>query len=100
MRIDVQTGGTSRGLRDARAGLAHISMVSRNVKEADLIRFTIAIDGVALIVHRDNSLAQLTREQITGIYTRKIGNWSELGRPNEKIVLVNKADGRSTLETF
>ena len=43
---------------------------------------------------------QLTREQITGIYTRKIGNWSELGGPNEKIVLVNKADGRSTLETF
>ena len=45
MRIDVQTGGTSRGLRDARAGLAHISMVSRNVKEADLIPFTIAVIG-------------------------------------------------------
>jgi phosphate transport system substrate-binding protein len=44
VRIDVQTGGTSRGIRDARSGLAHIGMVSRALKEeeTDLIPFTIA----------------------------------------------------------
>jgi phosphate transport system substrate-binding protein len=81
VRIDVQTGGTSRGIRDARSGLAHIGMVSRALKkeeETDLIPFTIAIDGLALIVHADNPLAELTRQQTIGIYTGKIGNWSEL----------------------
>jgi phosphate transport system substrate-binding protein len=102
VRIDVQTGGTSRGIRDARSGLAHIGMVSRALKEqeTDLIPFTIAIDGVALIVHADNPLAELTREQTIGIYTGKSGNWSELGGPDKKIVVVNKAEGRSTLELF
>jgi phosphate transport system substrate-binding protein len=102
IRIDVQTGGSSRGIHDARSGLADIGMVSRELKkqESDLIPFTVALDGIALIVHAANPIAELTRQQIVDIYTGKINNWSKLGGADQTIVVVNKAEGRSTLELF
>jgi phosphate transport system substrate-binding protein len=102
VRIDVQTGGSARGIKDARTGLADIGMVSRALKEdeKDLTSFLIALDGVALIVHADNPIAELTRQQIIDIYVGKINNWSELGGADEPIVVINKAEGRSTLELF
>ena len=102
VRIDVQTGGSSRGLKDARTGLADIGMVSRALKEEekDLIPFTIGLDGVAMIVHADNPIKDLSRQQIIDIYVGKINNWSELGGSDEPIVVINKAEGRSTLDLF
>ena len=102
VRIDVQTGGSSRGLKDARTGLADIGMVSRELKEEekDLTPFVIGIDGVAMIVHADNPIAELTKQQIIDIYTGKINSWSELGGPDEQIVVINKAEGRATLDLF
>lgn len=101
-RIDVQTGGSSRGVGDTRSGLADIGMVSRDLKsdEADLKVFLLARDGVCLIVHADNPVQSLTVEQIVGIYTGKFRNWSEVGGRDAVITVVNKAEGRSTLEVF
>lgn len=102
VRIDIQTGGSSRGIKDARTGLANIGMVSRALKEdeKDLTSFLIGIDGVAMIVHADNPIKELTRQQISDIYTGKINSWSELGGADEPIVVINKAEGRATLEVF
>ena len=57
-RIDVQSGGSSRGIADVRRGMADIGMVSRqlNPDENDLVGYPIARDGVAVILHRDNPL--------------------------------------------
>ncbi len=102
VRVDVQTGGSSRGVNDARAGLADIGMVSRALKssERDLLSFTIALDGIGIIVHRDNPVSALSKEQIIDIYTGKLGNWREAGGTDAPITVVNKAEGRSTLELF
>jgi phosphate transport system substrate-binding protein len=102
VRIDVQTGGSSRGIADARQGIADIGMVSRALKddEKDLIAFPIARDGVALILHASNPVSALSRDQIIGIYKRDITNWSEVGGLDRPITVVNKAEGRSTLEIF
>jgi phosphate transport system substrate-binding protein len=102
VRIDVQTGGSHRGLNDARRGLADIGMVSRALKddERDVTPIVLAYDGVTMIVHKDNPVAELSKAQIVDIYTGKIENWSALGGPDEDIVVVNKAEGRSTLESF
>ena len=56
VRIDVQTGGSSRGIADARRGTADIGMASRALKpgEEDLAAHTIALDGITVIVHKDN----------------------------------------------
>lgn len=102
VRIDVQTGGSTRGIIDARRGLADIGMVSRRLKvsERDLEAHTIALDGISIILHRDNSVQTLSNEQIIKIYTGKISNWSSLGGPDQSITVVNKAEGRSTLALF
>lgn len=102
VRIDVQTGGSSRGVIDARNGLADIGMVSRSLKveENDLKSFTIALDGIGLILHKDNSIKALTDQQVIDIYTGKITNWKAVGGKDARITVVNKAEGRSTLELF
>lgn len=102
VRIDVQTGGSHRGLNDARRGLADIGMVSRALKddERDVRPIVLAYDGVTIILHKDNPIQELSKTQIVDIYTGRIENWSALGGPDEAIVVVNKAEGRSTLESF
>lgn len=102
VRIDVQTGGSSRGVSDARSGLANIGMASRALKteENDLKSFTIALDGVGLILHKDNPVKTLTDQQVIDIYTGKITNWKDVGGKDAPVTVVNKAEGRSTLELF
>jgi phosphate transport system substrate-binding protein len=102
VRIDVQSGGSSRGVADARQGLSDIGMVSRAMKEdeRDLSAFPVARDGVCPILHRENPVQALTDEQVVAIYTGKITNWKAVGGVDAPITVVNKADGRSTLEVF
>lgn len=102
VRVDVQTGGSSRGVNDARAGLADIGMASRALhpEESDLKHYTIALDGIGIILNRANPVRALGEEQIVAIYTGLITNWKDVGGPNQRITVVNKAEGRSTLELF
>lgn len=102
VRIEVQTGGSSRGISDTRSGTADIGMISRNLKdtERDLIAHELARDGVCLIVHADNPVSNLSDEQVVSIYTDKVANWNEVGGPDAPIVAVHKTEGRGTLEVF
>ena len=102
VRIDVQSGGSSRGVADARQGVANLGMVSRELKdnEKDLQAFTIAKDGVSIITNSENPVKSLTDKQIVDIYTDKINNWKQVGGKDAPITVVNKAEGRSTLELF
>ncbi len=102
VRVDVQTGGSSRGVADARSGLADIGMASRSLKadEKDLTPHTLAMDGVGVILHSSNPLQTLTDDQIKAIYRGQIKNWKDVGGKDQAITVVNKAEGRSTLELF
>ncbi len=102
VRIDVQTGGSSRGIADTRQGVADIGMVSRALKnnEKELQAFPIAKDGISLILNQDNPVQNLTDQQIVDIYKGKINNWKQIGGLDAPITVVNKAEGRSTLELF
>ena len=102
VRIDVQTGGSSRGIADARSGIAQIGLVSRALKpdEADLVAHSIALDGIGLIVHRSNPVVTLSDAQVRALYTGATTQWREVGGPALKVSVVNKAEGRSTLELF
>ena len=101
VRVDVQTGGSSRGIADARDGRAEIGMSSRALRPEEaggLLSDTIAWDGVAFVVHADNPVAELTDEQLVAVFTGRIDNWRQLGGPDAAIVVVNRADGRSELD--
>lgn len=102
VRVDVQSGGTSRGIQDVRAGLAAIGMVSRalTVEEKDLQAYYIAEDGIAMIVHASNPLTTISSQQVVGLYTGQLTDWQTLGGAPGAVVKVHKAEGRSTLELF
>lgn len=102
VRVDVQTGGSARGIYDSRKGTADIGMVSRSLKpeEQDLQAHTIAWDGIGIILHASNPVASLSRQQIIDIYSGKIINWNAVGGRDARVTVVNKAEGRSTLELF
>lgn len=101
-RVDVQTGGSSRGIHDVRQGLSDIGLVSRPLKadERDLVAFPIARDGICVILHAANPVASLTDAQVAAVYTGRIANWKPLGGRDAPITVVHKAEGRSTLELF
>jgi phosphate transport system substrate-binding protein len=103
VRVDVQAGGSTRGVSDARQGLADIGMVARSLKpdEAMLHATPIALDAVCIIVNRANSVKkELSDDQIVRMYTRGVSNWKEVGGPDLPIVLVHMSDGRALLDLF
>lgn len=103
LRVDVQSGGSGRGIQDALSGMAHLGMASRDLKEdersAGLISHVIAYDGIVLIVHRDNPLTALDSEQVRAIYTGQQSDWEAFGG-HGPITVINKAEGRATLDLF
>ena len=51
-------------------------------------------------MHASNRIPALSRRQAIDIYTGQIVNWKVVGGPDAPITVVNKAEGRSTLELF
>ncbi|WNM62706.1 phosphate ABC transporter substrate-binding protein [Candidatus Nitrospira neomarina] len=102
IRVDIQTGGSSRGIADVINGVADIGMASRALKsqEHHLHGSVIAHDGITVILHRSNPVQELTDDQIKAIYTGGITHWNQVGGSDAPITVVNKAEGRSTLELF
>ena len=104
VRIDVQTGGSSRGITDALSEVADLGMASRalkpNEEEQGLVGHRLAVDGVSLIVNSENSIGGLTKQQVVQLFTGEITDWSDLGGSDAEVVVVNKAEGRATLEVF
>lgn len=98
VEIDVQGGGSSVGISSARSGLADLGMVSRALKpdEADLVATPIALDGIALVVHASNPVTDLSTGDVVAIFSGERPEWSP-GRP---VTVVNKEEGRATLELF
>lgn len=100
--IEVQAGGSGRGLADARQGKADIGMVSRALGEAeqDLVGLPIARDGVAVVVHKDNPVRSLSDAQVVSIYTGKLTNWKQVGGRDAPILTVVAEEKRSSTELF
>lgn len=102
VRIEVQAGGSERGIGDVRGGKADIGMVSRALtgQESDLYGFPIARDGVCLILHRENPVRTLTDRQVADIYTGRIGNWKKVGGRDAPITVLNPKAGYASTKLF
>lgn len=102
--IDVQGGGSAAGITAAESGTADIGMSSRNLKDPELERglwwVEIARDGLAIIVHPDNLMKDLTFEQIRDIYSGKILNWNQVGGRDAEIHLIAREEGSGTRTAF
>jgi len=104
VQIDVQGVGSTAGVKSANDGSANIGMASRNLKEGEkewgLTEHVIAYDGIAVVVHPSNNLAELTTEKVTQIFKAEITNWNELGGPDKEIIVVSREAGSGTRGAF
>jgi len=102
IEVDVQGGGSSAGIIAAANGTANLGMSSRHLKddESGLWVIEIAKDGLAIIVHPDNPVRDLSLTQVRRIYTAETGNWSALGGADHRIHIITREDGSGTRSAF
>jgi len=110
VNISVRGGGSSVGIAAIIDGTVDIGNASRPIQTKELAlgrskgrilkEIPIARDGIAVIVHKDNPVENLSLEQLRDIFTGKIANWKELGGKNMPIVVVSRDTSSGTFETF
>lgn len=80
VEIEIQTNDSSSGMLSAKEGTCDIGMASRNLKSSEseiLSGLTIARDGIAVIVNRQNPKSDLSLATLRGIYTGSIRFWEQ-----------------------
>ncbi len=103
VKINVQGGGSSVGIKSAQDGIADIGTSSKNLKDDEkqgLTDYLIAKDGIVVAVNDENSVSDLTLDQIKDIFSGKITNWNEVGGSDAPINVITREDGSGTLDAF
>lgn len=102
--VTTEYTGSGAGLESLNAGSVDIGNASRHVKDEEAsngaVENVIALDGIAVIVDKDNSVVDLTSEQLAGIYKGEIANWSEVGGDDKAIVVIGRESGSGTRDAF
>ena len=82
IEVEVQQSDSTTGILNAIEGTADIGMASRALEDAELSQgvteTVIALDGIGVIVNKENALSGLTSEQVKAIYTGEITSWDGL----------------------
>jgi len=79
--IEIQISDSTTGMNSVMEGTCDIGMASRELKESELQRLkptVIAMDGLVIIVNKENSISNLTSDQIRGIFKGEIISWNEV----------------------
>lgn len=96
--------GSSAGIEAVTSGTADIGNSSRNLKDSEkaegIVENIVAIDGIAMVVDPANTVENLTRDNLIGIYKGEIKNWSELGGQDSAIVVIGREAGSGTRGAF
>ena len=106
VRIDVQGGGSSVGVKAAGEGTSDIGMASREVKDTEMTEFpnlqvfVIARDGIAIVAHPEVPVGDLTVDQVRDIFSGKTTNWKDVGGEDQSIILVSREEGSGTRAAF
>lgn len=102
-KITYNPTGSGAGIQAVSEGRCDIGLSSRDLKaeEAQNLNATvIAIDGIAMIANPQNSVSDLTIEQIAKIYTGEVTNWNEVGGNDAPIVLIGREAASGTRDGF
>lgn len=102
IKIIIQGGGSSTGIKSCNDGTVDIGAASRELKsnEPALITHLLARDGIAIVTQASNPVSGLTTEQVKDIFAGNITNWSEVGGDDHAIVVVAREEGSGTRTAF
>lgn len=113
LRIDIAAHGSSTGFTALRSGDADLATASRSISDSESRQLqalgdlrspaseqVIGLDGVAVIVHPDNPLPQLSTAQLAQVFSGQVTRWEQLGITAGTISLYARDDRSGTYETF
>ena len=101
---EAQYTGSGAGIEAVAAGTVDIGNSSRALKEEEkqngVVENIVAIDGIGIIVDKQNTVTNLTTEEIAQIYKGEIKNWQDLGGADQAIVVIGREAGSGTRGAF
>lgn len=110
VNITVSESGSGNGAKSLVNGTCDVASMSRFMKDDEVkaaiekgvvpVCHTVAVDGIAVIVHPSNPIKGLTLAQVRDIYTGKTTNWNQVGGPNANIVVISRDSSSGTYESF
>lgn len=104
LSLEPQFTGSGAGLKAVAAGSTDIGNSSRALTDEEkaqgIVENIVAIDGIAMITDKNNTVKNLTKQQLADIYTGKLKNWKEVGGADQKIVVVGREAASGTRGAF
>ena len=102
--VNYNPTGSGSGITAVQGGTCDIGLSSRALKDeeksAGLKETVLAYDGIAIIVHPDNPVSDLSVEQIAKLYTGEITNWKDVGGNDAEVVLIGREAASGTRDGF
>lgn len=98
----IEGGGTGVGIQQIGEGVIDVGLASRDLdaeeKTAypDVKRFVVCSEGVGIIVNAANPINTLTTEQLAGIFSGTIKDWSEVGGTPGAISVYGRDEASAT----
>ena len=102
--VNYNPTGSGSGITAVQEGTCDIGLSSRALKDeeksAGLKETVLAYDGIAIIVHPDNPVSDLSVEQLAKLYTGEITNWKDVGGNDAEAVLIGREAASGTRDGF
>lgn len=105
VKVVLNGGGSGAAITALGDGSAQVGNLSRAVKDSENAdgkyeAITIALDGIAVVVGKDNAVADLTTEQLAKIFKKEITNWKDVGGNDAEVVLIGREAASGTRDGF
>lgn len=103
VKVTYNPTGSGAGIQAVSEGRCDIGLSSRDLKSEEkqtLNQTVVAIDGIAIITNKENTVSNLSVEEIGKIYTGEVTNWNEVGGGDGPIVLIGREAASGTRDGF
>ena len=102
--VTVEYTGSGAGLEALAAGSIDIGNASRKLKDSEKengsVENIVAIDGIAVIAEKSNTVTDITAEDLAKVYKGEVSNWKDLGGDDQPIVVIGREAGSGTRDAF
>ena len=100
--ISYDPTGSGAGITGAVEQTLDIGLASRALHddETGVTATTVALDGIAMVVNNENTVSDLSIEQLAQIFTKQVTNWADVGGEDGEIVVIGREAGSGTRDGF